>query len=718
MKKIQHGKVDLETARRWYQDAKGNAPPEYLDARHPYAQTLGETAVFFHAATKLILPPTPVEAPNVNVCPNTFVFDEERILKLRSYMYDTICLEICMRQFKELNRMADFELSINFNFNASTSSRPSSYVSSDNNSLVSSPRSSGCLGGRDRHDTGLAGDTASTPLETLPVPDNLKTVNSTLDENNGMTLRARPQRTYQEAGAGGSKPKRARLALDKAAKTSPPCCPAQVPSTLLFALANPSMFGPETVKQFSPLLEHLCHTHLQLFATRTSAIASAQSVTSIGNQDISSPISIDADRPVRRRAASLPDITEYPSKRLQIDGPPPVPSIYITKPYITNPMHDRTADDTYRRQVQAELLETSRQDMAFRDSRGNETDKLVRRLLQKVEQPNTDSSQGAVAAFFCTGDEAASLVEAGSSGDAPIITEGQQQFRWSNRDRPIAQFFRRMGGLDKSVSVQIHSRNATAKSFAVRKLSAVRERFLNQESTLDPWNILDLQSPLPQSILPNFLTGENCQLLLRVRNTVLMENSAERVVASTQEWNEWKNVLEWVLMSEGGHNTAPHTDSHGFGTWLTVQEEGIGFGWMSLPTSEEREAWMADPHGYTGGRWRYVVLKPGQSLYFPPGTIHFVFRVPSRQTLALGGHVLQWSGIQRCMQVLLAQMRNPAITNEDMKSTAPDHVRVIAKLVSAKVKEGGVVELGGEAAVANFFALVKVRSSRPFETDY
>ncbi|KAH8907729.1 hypothetical protein BR93DRAFT_562296 [Coniochaeta sp. PMI_546] len=67
----------------------------------------------------------------------------------------------------------------------------------------------------------------------------------------------------------------------------------------------------------------------------------------------------------------------------------------------------------------------------------------------------------------------------------------------------------------------------------------------------------------------------------------------------------------------------------------------------------------------------------------------FTFRRPrftsfsgceSRQTLALGGHVLQWSGIQRWMQVLLAQMRNPDITNEDMTSTAPKHVRVIAKL--------------------------------------
>ncbi|KAK3349669.1 hypothetical protein B0T25DRAFT_548684 [Lasiosphaeria hispida] len=35
--------------------------------------------------------------------------------------------------------------------------------------------------------------------------------------------------------------------------------------------------------------------------------------------------------------------------------------------------------------------------------------------------------------------------------------------------------------------------------------------------------------------------------------------------------------------------------------------------------------WTADPHCYTGGRWRYVVLKTGQSVFFMPGTIHFCF---------------------------------------------------------------------------------------------
>ncbi|KAK0727157.1 hypothetical protein B0T26DRAFT_809657 [Lasiosphaeria miniovina] len=269
-----------------------------------------------------------------------------------------------------------------------------------------------------------------------------------------------------------------------------------------------------------------------------------------------------------------------------------------------------------------------------------------------------------------------------------------------------------MGGLDKSVSVQIPSRKAKTKSFEVRNLREVRNRFLDQNNTGDPWNILDLQSPLPQSILPNFLTGENCQLLLQVRNTALMENSAERVVASTQQWSEWKNVLEWALLSEGGHNTAPHMDSHGFATWITVQEGSIGFGWMSFPPEEERNLWTADP-SYTGGRWRYVVLKPGQSVFFVPGTIHFVFRTRERQTLALGGHILQWSDIKRWMQVVLAEMRNPATTNEHMKRSAPKLVRVVAKVVAARVADGEAELLGGEAAVRQFFALVKESDQRP-----
>jgi len=60
---------------------------------------------------------------------------------------------------------------------------------------------------------------------------------------------------------------------------------------------------------------------------------------------------------------------------------------------------------------------------------------------------------------------------------------------------------------------------------------------------------------------------------------------------------------------------------------------------------------------------------------------------------------------------VLAQMRNPAITNEDMQSV-PKLVHVVEKLVAAKAEEGGAEELGGEAAITEFYASVEVRLSR------
>ena len=56
-------------------------------------------------------------------------------------------------------------------------------------------------------------------------------------------------------------------------------------------------------------------------------------------------------------------------------------------------------------------------------------------------------------------------------------------------------------------------------------------------------NVLDLRCPV-LSVIPDFLTRENYQVLPNVRDIVLSRGTAERVAAPPQEWNEWKNVLE------------------------------------------------------------------------------------------------------------------------------------------------------------------------------
>lgn len=79
---------------------------------------------------------------------------------------------------------------------------------------------------------------------------------------------------------------------------------------------------------------------------------------------------------------------------------------------------------------------------------------------------------------------------------------------------------------------------------------------------------------------------------------------------------------------------------------------------MSRPTDQELRGWMADPMHYTGGKLRYVVLVPGQTIFIPSGVIYFAFRLVGQnlQTLALGGHVLLWSALDVWMEVVLCQL--------------------------------------------------------------
>lgn len=367
-------------------------------------------------------------------------------------------------------------------------------------------------------------------------------------------------------------------------------------------------------------------------------------------------------------------------------------------------------DDLFRRRVLAEL-EQSFTDRKEDDwSRGEATNRYIHTILSKCQHPNTDLMDGPIDAGFLSGSEAAHVIERGTER-IPIFTEGQQQFTWDGSTRPIAQLFQRMEDLTREVSVQIPSHDFDVPSYETKSLTEIRDRFISGRLSQDPWNILDLRSPLPPAILPSFLTGENCQLLPRIRDSLLEGHSAERTKANREEWNEWTDLLEWVLMSEGGHNTAPHMDSHGWSTWITIQEGRFGFGWLSRPSDIEQDAWMKDPMEYTGGDWRYVILKPGQTVFFPSGTVHFVFRLQAEQTLALGGHLLQWTSLERWVQVILYQLRNPNITNEDLGQAPLKYIRSARKLVDKRMATCRVGSMGNMDNVTKFMALATVSTA-------
>ncbi|KAI1741147.1 camp-mediated signaling protein Sok1 [Xylaria scruposa] len=161
LKKIRDGKVDTRSAQTWYSQLNAVQNPTSV-------QAFGETAVFFEELINMIMPSNARQYPQL---PSTFLFDEERITKLRSDILDAINLEICVRlyeayetgsnlwQFDSLSAVPSPYLATplsdasgflstqtedegsEFNFNLPTS-RPSSMVFSSAGSAHSSPRSS------------------------------------------------------------------------------------------------------------------------------------------------------------------------------------------------------------------------------------------------------------------------------------------------------------------------------------------------------------------------------------------------------------------------------------------------------------------------------------------------------------------------------------------------------------------------------------------------
>ncbi|KAG5918608.1 hypothetical protein E4U42_006792 [Claviceps africana] len=163
VKKIQARKVDIGGARDWYREADRQLSASRAGGAGgcgSAAHNFGDMGSFFEVLSRLILPSSAEQR-----VPSTFLFDEERIMKLRSDAVDAVNLDICMRMYEDLERVGRYSANIlarhgrpldeeafrsspppssEFNFNTPlSSSRPSSLaLSASGSSAASSPRSS------------------------------------------------------------------------------------------------------------------------------------------------------------------------------------------------------------------------------------------------------------------------------------------------------------------------------------------------------------------------------------------------------------------------------------------------------------------------------------------------------------------------------------------------------------------------------------------------
>lgn len=135
MKKIASRRVDIAGAHAWFKRASSLPDILPLDAS---MNAQSNTWDFIKALVNLTLP------SKSEAVPHTFLFDEERLIKLRSDMLDLINLEICMRLYRSLeaqSRSQDSRYGVSddtptTSFASSPFDRPASPA---DNTILSSP---------------------------------------------------------------------------------------------------------------------------------------------------------------------------------------------------------------------------------------------------------------------------------------------------------------------------------------------------------------------------------------------------------------------------------------------------------------------------------------------------------------------------------------------------------------------------------------------------
>ncbi|OBS15792.1 hypothetical protein FPOA_13424 [Fusarium poae] len=323
---------------------------------------------------------------------------------------------------------------------------------------------------------------------------------------------------------------------------------------------------------------------------------------------------------------------------------------------------------------------------------GERTNRNLYRYLVNASPPNLDESKGDIDARFCTTHE--DCKKALTETKNLIIAKDQQSYKWPLGKPPIQQFLAQWrDGPDLEVCVQIPSRSIDETSYEKLTIGELTQRFLADKASDDPVNALDIRSRSP-NIYPRMLEPDSCRFLHLIIDASLSIKSAQRDAASTGEARQHKNLFEGSLVGQRGSNTDVHLDANGFATWITPQDGEFGFIWLTRLTADDMEGWIKD-RSYDKDKVRYVVAKPGQTIFIPPGTPHGVVRL--EDTLSITGHFLKWSDIDSWLRIMDLQREHPRITNEDM--TKDSMLRLLEpalNIIQGRIERDDVEEMGGQ----------------------
>ncbi|KAK5170187.1 uncharacterized protein LTR77_004773 [Saxophila tyrrhenica] len=298
----------------------------------------------------------------------------------------------------------------------------------------------------------------------------------------------------------------------------------------------------------------------------------------------------------------------------------------------------------------------------------------------------------------------------------------------SQEQRPIEQIFDILTSfpsdaleyVDESLPAPRRNQRATmaqmAQRFARTHTEPMGVRF--------PLNFPDIPTRAPDNGVPSFLSSTSCTLLQDLLRAQLDVDEARictcaapppprcghaiskrQFAALTTAWIYWQGGT--TMLSEAGTVTAPHWDQYGLSTWISCLEGEIGLAWLVRPKNpEEHMRWLSDP-GRPTARWAFKVLRPGDALYMPSGTVHFVFRRPSGgQTLGYSEHLVRRRHLVGWLRVVGLTLGREDVDLEGYGLVLPPLMRQVRVLVKA-VKAQGLEEMyGGKERLGEALKLV------------
>lgn len=260
-------------------------------------------------------------------------------------------------------------------------------------------------------------------------------------------------------------------------------------------------------------------------------------------------------------------------------------------------------------------------------------------------------------------------------------------------------------------------------------ITEIKSLFVDQHRRAPryPHNFPDIVNPMLDNGMPRFLQNAKCTLLHDIMRRQLDCEPRDFCTCDDDEGeesahcdhhikreefhelhNSWQYWPGTVMLAEPGSITYPHWDKYATSTWISCLEGEIAFGWQSKPKGKALASWLEDL-GEPRGRWCFRVLRPGEVVYMPPGTVHLVFRRPGGgQTMGFAGQMLRRADTLDWLKFAKIEVAHAdAVENAPYEFVLPPLVNGFLGLVNAAAREGDFEKFGGKQRIREMTEIIE-----------